>query len=403
MKILATIREFSSIIFNLPTGNDLELKPASKVSDTDAELVYNLPDGGTPSGGDDTIALLAETQTFSNKTHDGFALLDSDDSHVYSLQPGNLTSSITLNLPVFTSADTFAFTDLQQTISNKTLVSTKIQDLGTDHDYVVTPSNLAADRNITLPVLTSDDTFVFEDHIQTLQNKTISALNNTLSDITNANIAASGTANIALNKLAATTANRALKSDASGYLVPSDVTDTELEYLDGVTSSIQTQIDGKAGTALDNLTIASLAAEDLLVASSGAAVGRLPVGLNGQVLTVSGGAVTWDNPAGTGDVVGPGSSTDNAIARYDLTTGKVLQNSSITLSDNASLDGIALETYISEPTVDFTVSSGNTGFHPQMDIGSGRTLTIDSGAQFSTIVQLTNDGTLVNNGTIYIG
>jgi hypothetical protein len=37
--------------------------------------------------------------------------------------------------------------------------------------------------------------------------------------------------------------------------------------------------------------------------------------------------------AGTGDVVGPGSSTDEAIARFDSTTGKLLQNSTTTLSD----------------------------------------------------------------------
>lgn len=37
--------------------------------------------------------------------------------------------------------------------------------------------------------------------------------------------------------------------------------------------------------------------------------------------------------AGPGDVIGPGSSTDNAIARYDGTTGKLLQNSGITIAD----------------------------------------------------------------------
>ncbi len=35
----------------------------------------------------------------------------------------------------------------------------------------------------------------------------------------------------------------------------------------------------------------------------------------------------------TGDVVGPGSSTDNAIARFDGTTGKLLQNSPVTIDD----------------------------------------------------------------------
>lgn len=35
----------------------------------------------------------------------------------------------------------------------------------------------------------------------------------------------------------------------------------------------------------------------------------------------------------TGDVVGPSSATDNAIARYDGTTGKLIQNSAVTIDD----------------------------------------------------------------------
>lgn len=41
--------------------------------------------------------------------------------------------------------------------------------------YKVVVSNLSADRNVTMPLLTASDTFVFEAHIQTLSNKTISA------------------------------------------------------------------------------------------------------------------------------------------------------------------------------------------------------------------------------------
>lgn len=40
---------------------------------------------------------------------------------------------------------------------------------------------------------------------------------------------------------------------------------------------------------------------------------------------------------GTGDVVGPGSATDNALARYDGTTGTLIQNSNATLSDIGQL------------------------------------------------------------------
>jgi hypothetical protein len=60
----------------------------------------------------------------------------------------------------------------------------------------------------------------------------------------------------------------------------------------------------------------------------------------GSNITVTG---TWPNQTiaasagGTGDVVGPASSTDNAFARFDSTTGKLLQNSTgATLSDTGA-------------------------------------------------------------------
>lgn len=40
---------------------------------------------------------------------------------------------------------------------------------------------------------------------------------------------------------------------------------------------------------------------------------------------------------GTGDVDGPASSTDNAIVRFDGTTGKLLQNSTVIMTDNGDI------------------------------------------------------------------
>lgn len=40
---------------------------------------------------------------------------------------------------------------------------------------------------------------------------------------------------------------------------------------------------------------------------------------------------------GSGDVVGPSSSTDNALARFDSTTGKLIQNSDATLADDGTI------------------------------------------------------------------
>jgi len=63
-------------------------------------------------------------------------------------------------------------------------------------------------------------------------------------------------------------------------------------------------------------------------------------GTVGQVLLSGGaGSPTWAN-YGAGDVIGPASATDNAIARFDLTTGKLIQNSVITIDDTGNVNGI---------------------------------------------------------------
>jgi hypothetical protein len=46
--------------------------------------------------------------------------------------------------------------------------------------------------------------------------------------------------------------------------------------------------------------------------------------------------VALEAGGGSGNVVGPASATDNAIARYDGITGELLQNSGITVADGAS-------------------------------------------------------------------
>ena len=46
------------------------------------------------------------------------------------------------------------------------------------------------------------------------------------------------------------------------------------------------------------------------------------------------------NGGGSGDVVGPASATDNAVARFDTTTGKLIQNSVTTIDDTGNASGI---------------------------------------------------------------
>lgn len=76
-----------------------------------------------------------------------------------------------------------------------------------------------------------------------------------LDTVANAQVSAS--AAIALSKLAAVTASRALVSDGSGFVSASGVTATELGYLSGVTSAIQTQLGAKQAS---DATLDALAA-----------------------------------------------------------------------------------------------------------------------------------------------
>lgn len=63
---------------------------------------------------------------------------------------------------------------------------------------------------------------------------------------------------------------------------------------------------------------------------------------------------------GSGDVVGPAGATDNAIARFDSTTGKLLQNSVIIATDAGALSGITTINASGAVTAS-NVSGNNTG------------------------------------------
>ena len=167
--------------------------------------------------------------------------------------------------------------------------------------------------------------------------------------ISNTHINAS--AAIAYSKLAALTASRALASDGSGFVSASSVTSTELGYVSGVTSSIQTQFTGKASTALNNLTVSSLATGSLLVGSSSSAVSNLAIGSTGQVLTVSGGTAVWATPAVTSyatnwitadtaskTVTHSLGTLDVIVQIFDKTDGSSIEVDSVVRTDTNTLD-----------------------------------------------------------------
>jgi hypothetical protein len=85
-----------------------------------------------------------------------------------------------------------------------------------------------------------------------------------------------------------------------------------------------------------------------------------------------------------GDVVGPASATDNALARFDLTTGKLIQNSVGVLSDAGVLTGLTGLT-----------SSGNVTLSA---LTSTRVPYASTGGLLVDSANLTFDGTILTAG-----
>ena len=108
---------------------------------------------------------------------------DSANAHETTLVAQNPTADRTITLPNLTG--TVSLIASTETLTNKTLTSPivnspvlttpQINDTSADHQYVFAVSELAADRNVTLPLLTGNDEFTFNAHTQTLTNKTLTS------------------------------------------------------------------------------------------------------------------------------------------------------------------------------------------------------------------------------------
>jgi len=178
------------------------------------------------------------------------------------------------------------------------------------------------------------------------------------------------------------------------------VSNTEFEYLDGVTSDVQTQIDGKAdlvhthdadaivsgvlpvehgGTGLDD----SFTKGDLLVAASSDTLVALPVGGDGAVLIADSGeteGMRWGTlPAGSTEQVTVTNSdsvslTPGMVVRPDPSAGGSVLRAQANSSSTARGFGVVLETIAASATGD--VQTGNnvslsTGAWDAVTGGSG--------------------------------
>jgi len=179
------------------------------------------------------------------------------------------------------------------------------------------------------------------------------------------------TANLAFNALAPS------QTGNTGKYLTTDGTDTSwsVNPLGTVTSVAASggtgiSVSGSPITTSGTLTITNTAPDQTVAIASGTGIS-----VTGTYPSFT---VTNTSPSLGGDVVGPASATDNAIARFDTTTGKLLQNSVVTVSDAGAATGfttLAASTSVTTPIVQASNSGGlalkNSGGTTQMSVGAG--------------------------------
>lgn len=195
------------------------------------------------------------------------------------------------------------------------------------------------------------------------------------------------------------TATRALVSDASGKVAVSDTTSTELGYVHGVTSNIQTQINAKqnaltydavptasstnpvisdgiksaidsATTALGNSTIRIIADKDNTPIADLVSGGVYFNRQNGKIYgcTISGSTVRWTPINNSSSVV----FSDNMLNHLSVASDKVvIGNADTTVTNAAFLVGNGIETPHNAMVVDW---NGNLTASGNITDGQGNTL-----------------------------
>lgn len=194
---------------------------------------------------------------------------------------------------------------------------------------------------------------------------------------------------IALTKLAALTASRAVVSDVSGFMVSATTTATEIGYVNGVTSAIQTQLDSKLTATLadgrifvgnvSNVATAVAVTGDVTVTNAGVTAIGLNKVLDTMIRQSAGLSVVGNTTNSTANVADITAGTDNFVLRR---SGTAL---SFGLLVNANIDAAAA-----------------IAFSKLAALNSANIM-VGSAGNVATSVAVTGDVTISNAGVTAIG
>ena len=166
------------------------------------------------------------------------------------------------------------------------------------------------------------------------------------------------------------TANRALVSDGNGKVAVSNVTSTELGYLDGVTSNVQTQLNKK----LESAPVTSVNAKTGAVVLSASDVGAVSTANVTQTLGTSTTKVPSEKAvadalsgAGAGDMLkatyDPTGSVAQAGGIPDYVAGQLpmVNDATLTIQKNGAAVGTFTANASANKSINITMAKGDVG------------------------------------------
>ena len=162
-----TRQNISTGTFANDGSGDTLRQAGQKINENFVELYNKL--GGDSNTLTGTLSIAGSGISFEGAT---------DDTNETVLNAEDPTQDNIITLPNTSGnvvLDSATQTLLNKTLTSPTLKTPRINDTTSTHNYFVTVSELVADRNINLPILGSDDIFVFNDNAATLTNKTLTA------------------------------------------------------------------------------------------------------------------------------------------------------------------------------------------------------------------------------------
>jgi hypothetical protein len=221
--------------------------------------------------------------------------------------------------------------------------------------------------------------------------------------IVNADVSSS--AAIAFSKMENLTASRALYSDSNGDVTVSDVTSTELGYLDGVSSAIQTQLDAKQATITGSATTIdteSLTASRAVISNSSQKIAVSDVTstelgyLDGVTSAIQ---TQMDTKATTSYVNDAVAGLRTRIICEAATTANVTLSSDLQNGD--TIDGVTLATGDQVLVKDQSTASQN-GIYTVVSSGTAsRSTDFDAIGELSGQMVIINQGS-TNDNTIWL-